>query len=470
MPPVKGGGIVVKTHSAFPTATSETAILICCYNIQMTDAKQHNKKCKPIIALVDCNNFYASCERVFNPKLQNKPIVVLSNNDGCVVARSNEVKALGIKMGVPWFKIADEADRHGIIAFSSNYALYGDMSSRVMSTLSQFTPQQEIYSIDECFLELNGFEHYDLVTYGQQIRRTVKQWTGIPVSVGIASTKTLAKLANHVAKKRTEYSGVCDFSRFSQREFDILLSGIEVGEVWGVGPRINQRLQSMGISSVLDLKQADAKRIRQQFSVVLERTVTELNGVACIELESSPQNKQQIMSSRSFGMPLTTLQDIREAVTSYVTRAAEKLRRQGSVAASVCVYVHTNPFREDEPQYQPSIAVPLVKPTDDTLLLVRAALHGLDSIFKVGYRYKKAGVLLTGLEGKAQLMRTLFDDVDAELKSASLMRVIDSINVKMGKDTVGSAAAGIRKQWKMRRDRKSPSYTTEWDELLVVFK
>lgn len=421
-----------------------------------------------VIALVDCNNFYASCERVFNPKLQNKPIVVLSNNDGCVVARSNEVKALGIKMGAPWFQIADEADRYGIIAFSSNYALYGDMSDRVMEILGQFTPEQEIYSIDECFLGLDGFAQVDLVAYGQQIRRRVKQWTGIPVSVGMASTKTLAKLANHVAKKRAEYAGVCDFNRFSAGEFDILLSGIEVGEVWGVGPRINRRLQAMGIRTVLDLKQADAKRMRQQFSVVLERTVAELNGVACIELELTSQNKQQIMSSRSFGMPVTTLQDMAEAVTSYVTRAAEKLRRQGSVAGSVCVYVQTNPFKEDEPQYQRSTVVPLVKPTDDTLLLVRAALYGLNNIFRIGYRYKKAGVLLTGLESKGMLEATLFDDVEAESKSDSLMRVIDSINARMGKDKIASAAAGITKPWKMRRERKSPRFTTNWDDLPPV--
>lgn len=422
----------------------------------------------PVFALVDCNNFYASCERVFNPKLEKKPIVVLSNNDGCVVARSNEVKALGIKMGVPWFKIADEADRKGIIALSSNYALYGDMSDRVMTVLGDFTTQQEIYSIDECFLGLDGLTHLDLVAYGQQIRRRVKQWTGIPVSVGIASTKTLAKLANHVAKKRPEYAGVCDFNRFSSREFDLLLSGIEVGEIWGVGPRITRQLQAMGIKTVLDLKQADAQHIRQQFSVVLERTVAELNGVACIELELAGQNKQQIMSSRSFGMPVTTLQDMREAVSSYVTRATEKLRHQGSVAGSVCVYVQTNPFKENEPQYQRSIVVPLAKPTDDTLLLVRAALDGLETIFAVGYRYKKAGVLLSGLESKATLMRTLFDDVEAESKSSSLMRVIDAINARMGKDMVGSAAAGIRQPWKMRRERKSPSYTTCWDELPVI--
>lgn len=417
------------------------------------------------IALVDCNNFYASCERVFNPRLQGKPIVVLSNNDACVVARSNEVKALGITIGAPWFKIAHEAERLGIIAFSSNYALYGDMSARVMEILSQFTPQQEIYSIDECFLGLDGFAHVDLATYGQSIRNRVQQCTGIPVSVGIAATKTLAKLANHVAKKRPEFAGVCDLLRFSPRELDILLSGIAVGEVWGVGPRIHRRLQAMGIETVLDLRRADARRFRQQFSVVLERTVAELNGVACVELEQAHQPRQQIMSSRSFGMPVTTLQDMREAVTSYTSRAAERLRRQGSVASNVCVYVQTSPSREDEPRHQRSTVVSLAKPTDDTLRLVAAARLALDSLFRPGYRYQKAGVLLAGLERKALQQITLFDDVKAEGKSANLMRAIDAINARMGKDAVGSAAAGIGKPWKMRHERKSPGYTTDWDAL-----
>ena len=420
------------------------------------------------IALVDCNNFYASCERVFNPRLKDKPIVVLSNNDGCVVARSNEVKALGIRMGAPWFKIAQEAERLGIIAFSSNYALYGDMSARVMEILSQFTPQQEIYSIDECFLGLDGFAHVDLVAYGQSIRSRVRQWTGIPVSVGIASTKTLAKLANHVAKKRPEFAGVCDLLRFSPRELDLLLSDIAVGEVWGVGPRINHRLQAMGIETVLDLRRADARHIRQQFSVVLERTVAELNGVACVDLEQAHQPRQQIMSSRSFGLPVTTLRDMREAVASYISRAAEKLRRQGSVAGNVCVYVTTNPFKQDEPQYQRSTVVSLAKPTDDTLRLVAAARLGVDSIFRHGYRYKKAGVLLAGLERKALQHASLFDDVEADGKSARLMRAIDAINVRMGKDAVGSAAAGIDQPWQMRRERKSPGYTTDWDELALA--
>jgi DNA polymerase V len=422
----------------------------------------------PLIALIDCNNFYASCERAFNPKLEGKPVVVLSNNDGCVVARSNEVKALGIKMGVPWFQMADDAKRHGMIAFSSNYALYADMSARVMAILGQFSPQQEIYSIDECFLGLEGFEHLDLVTYGQTIRHRVKQWTGIPVSVGIAPTKTLAKLANHVAKKRAAYAGVCNFAQLTPNELDALLASLNVDEVWGVGRKISQQLETMRINTVLDLKRADPKRIRQRFSVVMERTVAELNGVSCIDLEEASQPKQQIMSSRSFGTPITCQAELGEAVTTYVTRAAEKLRHQGSVAGSICVFIQTNAFKPEEPQYQRSMVVPMVKPTDDTMHLTGAALKGLAVIYRDGFRYKKAGILLMGLEDKDALQATLFDDLLAEAKSARLMLAMDAINARMGSDTVSSAAAGIHKRWRMRRERKSPDYTTDWKALPLV--
>ncbi len=368
------------------------------------------------IALVDCNNFYASCERAFNPRLEGKPLVVLSNNDGCVVARSNEVKALGLPMGVPWFQIEKMAKRHGIIAYSSNYALYGDMSVRVMALLSQFSPQQEVYSIDECFLRLSGFECGDLITYGQKIRRQVKQGTGIPVSIGMASTKTLAKLANHVAKKQNAYSGVCDFGRFSAGELDDLLTRIDVCEVWGVGRKIAQRLERLRIKSVLELKRADPYWIRQQFSLTLERTVVELNGLSCIELEEERANKQQIISSRSFGRPVEVLEELKEAVSCHTTRAAEKLRAQYSVAGSIGVHVLTNPFKPEEPQYQSSRIVPLVKPTDDTRHLVRAALHGLQHIYRAGFKYKKTGVVLMALEGKTALQQTLFDDPEAEAR------------------------------------------------------
>lgn len=418
------------------------------------------------IALVDCNNFYVSCERMFNPRLEGKPVVVLSNNDGCAVARSNEVKALGIKMGEPWFKMEKIAKRHGIIAYSSNYSLYGDLSARVMSTLSSFSPRQEIYSIDECFLDLDGFDPKTLMAYGQKIRQAVKRNVGIPVCVGIADTKTLAKLANHCTKKGLAGEhGVCDFGRLDEQALSVLFASIPVGEVWGVGRRFTEKLLGMGIQTVEDLKKTSQKAIRDQFSVVLERTVQELNGIPCIELEEAGTPRQQIMVSRSFGSTVTTLDDLAESVSSFTTKAAEKLRHDGSVAASVCVYIRTNPYNEKEPQYQRSIVVPLSQPTDDTMKLVRAAIIGLKAIYHSGYHYKKTGVLLMGLQGKDTLQASLFDDTTSLAKSESRMNVMDAINRKMGQGTMTIAASGISHRWAMRRDRMSQNYTTDWNEL-----
>jgi DNA polymerase V len=422
------------------------------------------------IALVDCNNFYVSCERVFNPRLEGVPVVVLSNNDGCAVARSGEVKALGIKMGEPWFKMKDIAKKHGIVAYSSNYTLYGDLSARVMSILSNFSPNQEIYSIDECFLDLAGFDPATLMDYGQKIRQTVKQGVGIPVCVGIADTKTLAKLANHCAKKGfAGKDGVCDFGRLTEQQLSTLFAGIPVGEVWGIGRRITARLGEMGINTIEDLRRADPEYIRQQFSVVVERTVKELNGIACIELEEVGVPRQQIMVSRSFGSEVTQLSDLSESVSYFTSRAAEKLRHDGSVASSLCVFVRTNPFKEEAPQYQRSMIVPLFQPTDDTTKLVHASLQGLKAIFRVGYGYKKSGVFLMGLQSKEMLQATLFDDPVEQARSDSMMRVMDEINRKMGQGSVTVAASGIRQRWAMRRERKSPSFTTEWSELPVAW-
>lgn len=422
------------------------------------------------IALVDCNNFYVSCERVFNPRLEGVPVVVLSNNDGCAVARSSEVKALGIKMGEPWFKMKDIARKHGIVAYSSNYTLYGDLSARVMSILSNFSPNQEIYSIDECFLDLAGFDPETLMEYGQTIRQTVKQGVGIPVCVGIAETKTLAKLANHCAKKGfAGKDGVCDFGRLSEQQLSSLFAGIPVGEVWGIGRRITARFGEMDINTIEDLRRADPEYIRQQFSVLVERTVKELNGIPCIELEEAGVPRQQIMVSRSFGSEVTQLSDLSESVSYFTTRAAEKLRHDGSVASSLCVFVRTNPFKEEAPQYQRSMIVPLFQPTDDTTKLVHASLQGLKAIFRDGYGYKKSGVLLMGLQPKETLQATLFDDPVEQAKSDSMMRVMDAINRKMGQGSVTVAASGIRQRWAMRRERKSPSYTTEWSELPVAW-
>lgn len=417
------------------------------------------------IALVDCNNFYVSCERVFDPRLESRPVVVLSNNDGCAVARSNEVKALGVKMGTPWYQMKDLAQEHGIVAYSSNYALYADMSNRVMEILGEYSPDQEIYSIDECFLGLDGISHLDLIEYGKQIRRQVKQWTGIPVCVGIAETKTLAKLANHCAKKALAGSdGVCDFNRMTLTELSRLFGGIEVGEVWGIGRQLTRKLGDRSIRTVEDLRTADAKTLRREFSVVVERTVTELNGIPCMELEAVVPNKQQIQSSRSFGSYVYDLPQLREAVASYIAIAAEKLRRQGSLAGMVQVYIRTNPHKE-APQYQRGLTIPLPEATDDTLRLTRAALWGLKRIYRHGFAYQKAGVALLDLTDKANTQMSLFSSAK---DNTCLMQVMDRINATWGRGTLRSAAEGIERGWKMKREQMSPGYTTNWAQLPVA--
>ena len=394
---------------------------------------------------------------------------MLSNNDGCAVSRSNEVKALGIKMGEPWFKMKDIAKQHGIIALSSNYSLYGDLSARVMSVLSEFSPHQEVYSIDECFLDLGGFDPATLSEYGQKIRQVVKQNVGIPVCVGIADSKTLAKLANHCAKKGLAGShGVCDFGQLNSRQLSELFSKIPVAEVWGVGRRITENLSAMNILTVEDLRCADPEYLGQQFSIVLVRTVKELNGISCIELEEAGTPRQQIMVSRSFGVPVSALDDLSESVAYFATRATEKLRRDGSVASSLCVFIRTNPFKENEEQYARSIVVPMAQPTDDTTRLVKAALCGLKSIYRPALRYKKSGVLLMGLHEKGTAQRTLFDDPAEQSRSDKMMYVMDAINRSMGKVSVTIGATGTKQRWAMRREQKSPGYTTDWGELAEV--
>jgi len=418
------------------------------------------------IALVDCNNFYVSCERVFQPKLEDKPVVVLSNNDGCVVSRSQEVKELGIKMAVPWFQIKDIAKRHGIIALSSNYTLYADFSNRVMRLLSQWSPDQEIYSIDESFLDLSGMSK--LTPYAQSIRSTIKQYVGIPVCVGIAANKTLAKLSNHVAKKYKCYNSVCNFNAMSTDDLDTLFSQIKVGEVWGIGKRGAKRLQQMGINSAEELKYSSAKHIRSEFGVTMERIVAELNGEACIGLEEITPSRQQIICSRSFGVPITTLTDLKQAVISYTARAAEKLRSQHSLSCGIQIYIRTNPHKEKGAQYQPSILLPLFEPTDDTRVLCHAALSGLRQIYRSGYSYQKSGVMLTEIIPTTARPRTLFEDIAAQQKSRSLMTTIDQINRRMGSGTMQLLGEGVKKNWAMRRGNMSQRYTTEWNELAIV--
>ncbi len=416
--------------------------------------------------MVDCNSFYVNCERVFCPKLAGKPVVVLSNNDGCVVSRSSEAKALGVKMGVPWFQIKPLAARQGLTAFSSNYALYADMSNRVMNILAQFSPRQEVYSIDECFLDLTGMEAAGMEKLGQTIRQKVLQWTGLPVCVGIAATKTLAKLSNHLAKDNPQFNGVCNLNAMPPARIDGWFGKLETGEVWGIGQKLAQRLSATGIHSVMDLKLADPGRLRSCYSVVLEKTNRELNGTACIEMEEISPPRKQIVNSRSFGTPVSDLKSLEESVALYTSLAAGKLRNQGSCAGSVQVYILTNHVSETEPHYSNSITISL-PPTNDTLRLTRAATGGVRAIFRPGFRYQKAGVILTEIVPESGIQKDLFS-LPEDGKSASLMIAMDDINRKLGRRTVHSAAEGFGQPWRMKQEHKSPRYTTSWDELPVA--
>jgi len=421
------------------------------------------------IALIDCNNFYVSCERVFNPALKRKPVIVLSNNDGCVIARSQEVKDLGIKMGVPWFKVQNLARYHKVIVFSSNYTLYADMSNRVMKVVSEFAPNQEIYSIDECFLDLTGFEHFGLTDYGQRIRSTINRLVGLPVCVGVGASKTLAKLANHIAKKCSVFDGVCNLNEITQGALDSLFSKIKVGEVWGVGRCIEKKLAKLGVNTVFDLKQSSPQALRKQFSVLMERTIRELNGESCIPLEKIASLKKQLVCSRGFGIPVSSLSELSEAVITYTTRVAEKLRRQKSVTAMVCVFIQTDPFKKKDRQYNPRRLIHLTNPTDDTRILINAVLTGLKSIYKPGFSYKKAGVLLDDLLPFSQHQKSLFDDKEAQVHSEFLMQAIDGINNTMGSGTIKFLGEGLEKQWRAKAEKKTRCYTTRIDEIPVAY-
>ncbi|CEN56435.1 Y-family DNA polymerase [Candidatus Methylopumilus turicensis] len=422
------------------------------------------------IALIDVNNFYVSCERSFNPTLKSRPVVVLSNNDGCVISRSNEAKALGIKMGAPWFKCQDLVKKHQITGLSSNYALYADMSNRVMTILSDFSPNQEVYSIDECFLDLTGFEKKNLVEYGQQMRARILKWTGLPVCVGVGSTKTLAKLANHIAKKQAQFNGVCDLNQLSEGALKDVFSLLDVGEVWGVGRKLAIKLKALGIHTVLDLKQADSEYLRQQFSVVMEKTVRELNGTACMALEEIVPPRKQILSSRSFGHPVRDFNSLAESITLYMSRAAEKLRSQQSLANVVQVYIRTSPFKLDEPQYGNGITIPLPTPTDDTRQLVKIALWALKRLYQPNFNYAKAGVCLGELIPRASAQFDLFASGQSSSRSTKLMSTMDCINAKMGRESIKLASEGFARPWKMKQGNKSPNYTTHWDQIPIASK
>ena len=413
------------------------------------------------IALVDGNNFYVSCERVFDPRLEHVPVVVLSNNDGCAVARSNEAKACGIRMGQPWYQCRELARAHGIVALSSNYTLYADMSQRMMAILGGFAPGIEVYSIDEAFLDLGALRG-DLTGYGQRIRAQVRQWIGIPTCVGIGPTKTLAKLANHIAKKRPAWTGVCDLTAEASEQVDALMESIPVGEVWGIGRRLAEHLQAQGISTVRGLRALDPALARRRHSVVLERTVLELRGLPCLPLEPTAAPKKNIICSRSFGRPATALEELRQAIVTYASRAAEKLRRQQGATQAIEVFIQTSRFRS--PFYGPSVKVPLAAPSDDSRTLARAALQGLERIYRPGWTYMKAGVELQAIQPRdAGWTADLLAAPDG--RSAPLMRTLDAINSRMGAGTLRLAGAGIDPAWAMNRGRLTPAYTTRLGEL-----
>ena len=423
--------------------------------------QRYTQAMKEIFALVDCNNFYASCERAFNPKLEGRPVVVLSNNDGCVVARSNEAKALGIGMGVPAFEAEKVIEENNVEVFSSNYALYADMSGRVMKTLSTFTPDMEVYSIDEAFLNLAGF-NCSLTDYGGKICRTVRKWTGIPVTVGIARTKTLAKIANRIAKKSGRGDGVQDLT--DSASLDEILVAIPVEKIWTVGIKTTIKLKRAGIETALDLQRADINWIRQKFGVVGVRTVYELRGISCYPLEQNPPVKKSIAVSRSFGKPVESIEGLKEAVATYCSRAGEKLRQQGLAAGLMTVYVTTSRFIKNRYFNSHTIEFPVA--TSDTKELIGGALSCIDRLYRRGFLFKKAGIVLSSLVSEERIQGNLFDSVDRE-KSRRLMQVIDAVNSRLN-CPLRWAAEGLNQPWKAKFNRRSYRYTTRWDELPPV--
>ena len=435
-----------------------------------------------MFALVDVNNMYVSCERVFRPALNGKPVVVLSNNDGACIARSNEAKDLGVKMAQPWFEVRHLERSAGLIALSANFELYGDMSSRMMSLAAAYAPRQEIYSIDECFLDFDGVPA-NLAAVGHALRGHVLKWIGLPTSVGFGPTKTLAKLANHVAKmaerKPGSYPGklaqVCDFSALQDDELDEIMRATEVGNVWGIGRKTAPKLQVAGIKSVLDLMRADAAALGRQFSVVMHKTVLELQGTRCLEVEDAPTGNQQIMCSRSFGNPVMELPDLIEVVSGFASRVAQRLREQQGVANAIHVFITTSPHRRQDRQHSPTATLPLTRPTSDTRMLVSAAVRALRGIYRPGYRYVKAGVMLLELQSESQEQTTL-DLFDAPQPvqpdgRRDLMQTVDALNERFGRGAVGIASAERRSQRKAhasRQERRSPRYTTRLDEIVTA--
>ncbi|ENZ8708245.1 Y-family DNA polymerase [Klebsiella pneumoniae] len=420
-----------------------------------------------MFALVDVNSFYASCETIFRPDLQGRPVVVLSNNDGCIIARSAEAKKLGIKMGDPYFKCKDYFRQQGVVCFSSNYELYADMSNRVMTTLEEMCPRVEIYSIDEAFCDLTGVRNCRVLEeFGRELKDTVYRNTRLPVGVGIAQTKTLAKLANHAAKTWKATGGVVDLSNVERQRK--LMALLPVDEVWGVGRRISKKLEAMGIKTVLQLADTDIRFIRKHFNVVLERTVRELRGEPCLGLEEFAPVKQEIVCSRSFGERITDYHEMRQAICLYASRAAEKLRGEHQYCRFISAFVKTSPFALNEPYYGNSASVKLLIPTQDSRDIITAATKCLDAIWRDGHRYQKAGVMLGDFYSQGVAQLNLFDDNSPRQNSEKLMEVLDHLNAKDGRGTLYFAGQGIQTAWQMKREMLSPRYTTRFSDLPVV--
>lgn len=416
-----------------------------------------------IFALVDGNNFYVSCERVFNPKLEAKPVVVLSNNDGCIVARSNEAKALGIPMGAPMYEYKKLCQQHNVVVLSANYTLYGDLSHRMMQTFEKFCPTIEIYSIDEAFLRWDEENFFDCEKEAHRLRKTVKQWLGLPVAIGIAPTKTLAKIANHIAKKKMA-DGVFDIRDSHVQER--ILANFAVGDIWGIGRQLSQRLKGQGIETAKALRNSDPSLMRRQYSVVMERMVYELRGIACLDLEGV-QAKKTIVSSKSFGKPIIKLEPLLEAISLYTATACERLRAQGSNVYRILVFLQTNAFRLNELQHQASHSCSFVTPTQDTRQIIAGAKYCIRKMYRPGYAYHKAGIVLMDLSHEVVVQTDLLSPQDSS-KAIGLMKTVDSINALFGSNTLHFAAQGIQRPWQMRKDHRTPRYTTRWDELPVV--
>lgn len=429
--------------------------------------KHENK----VFFLIDVNNMYVSCERVFDPSLNNKPVIVLSNNDGCAVARSNESKALGIKMGVPLFQIKDIVQQHNVIVLSSNYAMYAEMSRRFHTILASYVTDEEVepYSIDECFVDFSAYEkNFDLEKVGQQMRQQIWKWLGLPVCVGIGRSKTEAKIANHIAKKNPGFNSVCDLVNMDPCNKEYYFSLIEVSEVWGVGRKHSKKLQSMGINTVLDLACAEPREMQKKFSIVMARTIYELQGISCIEIEHTPPSKKQIVASRSFGGRVTELTDLKEAISMYAQDACKRLRDEGILCGCMIAFVQSNPFDPNVPFYNKSITGSFSEPTDCAVDFVKAATRMLNEIYKEGIKYKKCGVVLTGLEPKSGHTYDLLTDFEHIEKKECLMKAMDGIHSKFGKKKISVGPCFVPgRNWSMCRDKLSRN-PFRWDELLTI--